>query len=125
MQMLAATRSILDLMYKLCGTAYDLLHMDHSCSFGWFLAGAAIIRFLRAKINAKDEEEVMRLEQELGIVKYIFSDRFNVEQAKHRQINVLEDLYNVEIKGHGRKAPTAPSATDQRAETDNLMFGNV
>lgn len=37
-----------------------------------------------------------------------------------RQINVLEDLYNVEIKGYGRKA-----ATDQRAETDNLMFGNM
>ncbi|KIO22772.1 hypothetical protein M407DRAFT_115886 [Tulasnella calospora MUT 4182] len=72
-QMLAATRSILDLIYKLCGTTYDLLHMDHSCSFGWFLAGASIIRFLKVKIDAKDGEEVMRLEQELGIVKYTHS----------------------------------------------------
>ncbi|KAG9047467.1 hypothetical protein FS837_002181 [Tulasnella sp. UAMH 9824] len=125
MQMLAATRSILDLMYKLCGTAYDLLHMDHSCSFGWFLAGAAIIRFLKAKMHMKDEEEVMRLEQELGVVKFMLRNLGDRTIIGYRQINVLEDLYNVEIKGYGRKAPTGPSATDQRAETDNLMFGNM
>lgn len=71
MQMLAATRAILDLIYKLCGTTYDLQYMDHSCSVGWFMAGAAIIRFLKAKIRAKDQDEVARLEQELGIVKYV------------------------------------------------------
>ncbi|KIO22768.1 hypothetical protein M407DRAFT_27721 [Tulasnella calospora MUT 4182] len=69
MQMLAATRAILDLIYKLSGTTYDLLHLDHSCSFAWFLAGVAIIRFLKAKIDAKNEDEILGLEQELGVVK--------------------------------------------------------
>ncbi|KAG8910589.1 hypothetical protein FRC00_007939 [Tulasnella sp. 408] len=108
MQMLAATRAILDLIYKLSGTTYDLLYLDHSCSFGWFLAGVAIIRFLKAKIHARDEDGVMGLEQELD-----------------RQINVLDEIYNAEIKGRGRRAATAPSATDHRAETDNLMFWNL
>lgn len=28
MQMLSATREILDLIYKVCGTTYDLIYMD-------------------------------------------------------------------------------------------------
>ncbi|KIO22769.1 hypothetical protein M407DRAFT_115852 [Tulasnella calospora MUT 4182] len=124
-QMLAATRAILDLIYKLCGTTYDLLYMDHSCSVAWFLAGAAIIRFLKAKIAAKDDDEVARLEQELGIVKFMLRNLGDRTIIGHRQVNVLQGLYNVEIRGHGRKAATAPSATDQRAETDNLIFGNM
>ncbi|KAG8941097.1 hypothetical protein FRC04_004717 [Tulasnella sp. 424] len=125
MQMLAATRAILDLTYKLCGTTYDLLYMDHSCSLGWFVAGAAIIRFIKAKIDAKDEDETMRLEQELGIVKFMLRNLGDRTIIGYRQINVLDEIYNAEIKGHRRKAATAPSATDQRAETDNLMFGNM
>lgn len=69
MQMLAATRAIMDLIYKLCGTTYDLLYLDHGCGFCWFAAGAAIIRFLKARMDAGDEDEVARLEQELGVVK--------------------------------------------------------
>ncbi|KIO22771.1 hypothetical protein M407DRAFT_245041 [Tulasnella calospora MUT 4182] len=125
MQMLTATRAILDLIYKLSGTTYDLLYLDHSCSVGWFVAGAAIIQFLKARIAAKDEDEVVRLEQELGIVKFMLRNLGDRTIIGHRQVDVLEDLYNVEIKGHGRKAATAPSATDQRAETDNFMFGNM
>ncbi|KAG8963640.1 hypothetical protein FRC05_004574 [Tulasnella sp. 425] len=70
-QMLAAARAILELIYKVCGTTFDLLYMDHGCSFCWFVAGAAVIRFLRVKMDAKDEEEVARLEQELGVVKHV------------------------------------------------------
>ncbi|KAG8941099.1 hypothetical protein FRC04_004719 [Tulasnella sp. 424] len=125
MQMLAATRAILDLIYKLCGTTYDLLYLDHSCSLGWFVAGAAIIRFLKAKIDAKDEDEATILEQELGVVKFMLRNLGDRTNIGHRQVNVLEDIYNAEIKGQRRKAATAPSATDQRAETDNLMYGNM
>lgn len=42
-----------------------------------------------------------------------------------RQINILENLYDAEIKGRGRKAAAAPAATDKRAETDNFMFGGI
>ncbi|KAG8941100.1 hypothetical protein FRC04_004720 [Tulasnella sp. 424] len=120
LQMLAAIRAILDLIYRLCGTTYDLLYLDHSCSLGWFVAGAAIIRFLKAKIDAKDEDEATILEQEFML--RTLGDRTNIG---HRQVNVLEDIYNAEIKGQRRKAATAPSATDQRAETDHLMFPNM
>ncbi|KAG9015672.1 hypothetical protein FRB90_004491 [Tulasnella sp. 427] len=67
MQMLTAAREILELLYKVCGTAYDLLYMDHGCSFCWFVAGAALVRFLKFKKEVNDEEDVARLEQELGV----------------------------------------------------------
>ncbi|KAG9047470.1 hypothetical protein FS837_002184 [Tulasnella sp. UAMH 9824] len=125
MQMLAATRAILDLIYKLSGTTYDLLYLDHSCSFGWFIAGVAIIRFLKAKIQARAEDEVVGLEQELGVVKFMLKNLGDRTFIGHRQINVLDEIYNAEIKGRTRRAATAPSATDHRAETDNLMFWNL
>lgn len=72
MQMLTATRAIMDFIYKVCGTAYDILYMDHGCSFCWFVAGAAVIRFLKVKMDVKDKDEVARLEQELGAVKSVY-----------------------------------------------------
>lgn len=68
-RILAATRSILELIYKLCGTTYDLIYLDHSCSFCWFVAGASLIRFLKAKMRIGDEAEVNRITQELGVVR--------------------------------------------------------
>ncbi len=69
-RMLSAIRSILDLIYKLCATTYDLIFLDHSCSFCWFVAGAALIRFLKVRMDAGDGEEVARMSQELGVVRY-------------------------------------------------------
>ncbi|KAG8903609.1 hypothetical protein FRC00_014646 [Tulasnella sp. 408] len=68
-RILAATRSILELIYKLCGTTYDLIYLDHSCSFCWFVAGASLIRFLKAKMRIGDDTEVQRITQELGVVR--------------------------------------------------------
>ncbi|KIO22777.1 hypothetical protein M407DRAFT_245046 [Tulasnella calospora MUT 4182] len=122
MQMLDATRAILDLIYKLCGTTYDLIYMDHGCSFCWFVAGAAVIRFLKVKMDAKDKEEVARLEQELGVIKFMLRNLGNRILIGLRQIMLLEDIYDVEVKGYGRNPRPA---TEQRAEADNLMFVNV
>lgn len=69
-QVLLGARGILDLIYKVCATSFDLLFLDHSCSFCWFVAGAAIIRFLKVNMQQKNEEEVARMTQELGAVKY-------------------------------------------------------
>lgn len=69
-RVLSATRAILELIYKLCGTAYDLIYLDHACSFCWFVAGAALIRFLKASMAASDAAEVERITQELGVVRY-------------------------------------------------------
>lgn len=69
-KILTAARAILELIYKVCATTYDLLYLDHSSAKAWFVAGVTLIRFLSARTVQNDEAEVARLEQELGAVKY-------------------------------------------------------
>lgn len=42
-----------------------------------------------------------------------------------RQLKLLEDIYNVEVKGCGRNPASASLDQDKRADSDNLMFGNM
>ncbi|KAG8895728.1 hypothetical protein FRC01_012227 [Tulasnella sp. 417] len=60
-RILSAAQSILELVYKRFGTAYDLIYLDHACSFGWFVAGAALIRFLKAQMGSSNNVEVERI----------------------------------------------------------------
>ena len=69
MQLLSAARNILDLIYKVSATSFDVIYLDHAVGFCWFLAGVTITRFLRAKIDAQDQEEVSALTQELATIK--------------------------------------------------------
>lgn len=68
-RLLTAARAILDLIYKISATTFDLVYLDHACSFCWFIAGATLIRFLRARLDAGDEAEVGRISQELEVVR--------------------------------------------------------
>ena len=68
-KMLSAARAILDLIYKVCSTSFDLLYLEHAGTFCWFLAGATIIRFLKVAINAGDAVEASRMKQEISVIK--------------------------------------------------------
>ncbi|KAG8978886.1 hypothetical protein FRB93_010516 [Tulasnella sp. JGI-2019a] len=68
-KLLSATRAILELIYKVCGTSFDLLYLDHASSTPWFIAGVTLIRFLHARTAQKDVAEIARLTQELGAVR--------------------------------------------------------
>lgn len=79
-RLLSATRAILDLIYKVCGTTFDLLYLDHWSSTGWFIAGVTLIRFLNARTAQRDGVEIQKLTEELGAVKYNHS-AFNSAQT--------------------------------------------
>lgn len=68
-KMSGAVRAILELMYRLSATTFDLLYLDHSCSLAWFVAGATLIRLLAVKTEAGEQAEVARISQELGVVR--------------------------------------------------------
>ncbi|KAG8945758.1 hypothetical protein FRC04_000524 [Tulasnella sp. 424] len=118
-RILAATRSILELIYKLCGTTYDLIYLDHSCSFCWFIAGAALIRFLRAKMRIGDDAEITRITQELGVVRFMLSNLGDRTIVGLRQIKLLDDIYNLEI---GNTTVTSPTT---RTTDDNARLREV
>ncbi|KIO22818.1 hypothetical protein M407DRAFT_27692 [Tulasnella calospora MUT 4182] len=111
-QLLFATRGILDLIYKVCATSFDLLFLDHSCSFCWFVAGASIIRFLKVRMHQKDEGEVARLTQELGAVKFMLNNLGDRTVIGIRQIKLLEEIYVIEIGSGGPFTGAEPSLSD-------------
>lgn len=68
-KILHAARAILDLIYKVCSTTYDLLYLDHMSSTAWFVAGVTLIRFIHAKSLQGDLVEVQKLHQELDVIR--------------------------------------------------------
>ncbi|KAG8939578.1 hypothetical protein FRC04_006223 [Tulasnella sp. 424] len=96
----SAVQSILELIYAVCATSFDLIYLDHACSFCWFVAGAAIIRLLKAKMNFKDEAEVERLTQELNVVKFVLGNLGARTMIGIRQIKLLKELYEDEINSN-------------------------
>ncbi|KAG8989191.1 hypothetical protein FRB90_002375 [Tulasnella sp. 427] len=99
-----AVQSILDLIYAICATSFDLIYLDHAASFCWFVAGAAISRFLKAKIILQDETEVERLTQDLNTVKFVLSNLGDRTMIGLRQIKLLNELYEDEINTNPDRA---------------------
>ncbi|KAG9042989.1 hypothetical protein FS837_010153 [Tulasnella sp. UAMH 9824] len=93
----AAVQSILELIYAICATSFDLIFLDHASSFCWFVAGATIIHFLKAKMGLGEEAEVARLTQELNVVKFVLGNLGDRTMIGLRQIKLLEELYEDEI----------------------------
>ncbi|KAG8996145.1 hypothetical protein FRB94_008535 [Tulasnella sp. JGI-2019a] len=96
-KILAAARAILELIYKICATTFDLLYLDHGSSKAWFLAGVTLIRFLAARTVQRDDDEVARLTQELGAVRFILGNLGDRTRIGHRQIKLLDTVYEIEM----------------------------
>lgn len=96
----SAVQSILELIYAICATSFDLIYLDHASSFCWFVAGATIIRFLKAKMGLKEEAEITRLTQELNVVKFVLGNLGDRTMIGLRQIKLLEELYEDEINSN-------------------------
>ncbi|KAG8846766.1 hypothetical protein FRB96_001791 [Tulasnella sp. 330] len=117
-KILAGARAILELIYKVCATTYDLIYLDHSSSKAWFLAGITLIRFLCARTVQNDDAEVARLTQELGAIKcglvlryyndltayflaicfrFILGNLGDRTRIGLRQIKLLEHVYMMEM----------------------------
>ncbi|KIO33995.1 hypothetical protein M407DRAFT_166327 [Tulasnella calospora MUT 4182] len=93
-QLLSAAREILELVYKISATTFDVIYLDHACGICWFMAGATIIRFIGVKIDAKDEEEVAVLTQELAPIKTLLSKLGERTPMGLRKITLLNELYD-------------------------------
>ncbi|KAG8969215.1 hypothetical protein FRC05_001179 [Tulasnella sp. 425] len=103
-RMASAVQSILELIYAICATSFDLIYLDHACSFCWFVAGAAIIRLLKVKMNLKDEAGVERLTQDLNVVKFVLGNLGDRTTIGLRQIQLLNELYEAEINSNFDRA---------------------
>ncbi|KAG8857248.1 hypothetical protein FRB96_005923 [Tulasnella sp. 330] len=101
-KILTAAREILGLIYNVCGTAFDLLYLDHMSSTGWFLAGATLIRFLVAKTAQDDALEALILKEELNSVQFMLTNLGDRTGIGLRQLKLLDMVYKKENEAQAR-----------------------
>jgi len=107
-RLLMAARAIMDLMYMLSATAYDLLYLDHNASFVWFLAGVVLTRFRAYNIGAGNETEVARMTQEIEVCRTMLGNMGVRTFIGLRQLNLLDEIHKAEMfRLHSGAGPEA------------------
>ncbi|KAI0340132.1 hypothetical protein BDW22DRAFT_441359 [Trametopsis cervina] len=66
---LCASRAIVELMYTIGATNYDITLLDLQVMMCWFMAGRVLVRFLRAAIDTNDHDQVIAIQGELSYVR--------------------------------------------------------
>ncbi|KIJ21656.1 hypothetical protein PAXINDRAFT_165090 [Paxillus involutus ATCC 200175] len=69
MKILHAARGILDLLYAVWSTNYELGLLDLFCPFCWYLAGRVFGRFLKAAQDADSAQQIETLQVELEFIR--------------------------------------------------------
>ncbi|KAJ3514373.1 hypothetical protein NLJ89_g2412 [Agrocybe chaxingu] len=68
LKILTAARSILDLIYDVWSTSYDITLLDTFCIFCWFIGARVLVRFLQAALDARSLEQMSTLRSEIDFV---------------------------------------------------------
>jgi len=97
-RILTASRFILEQLYKLAATSFDLALLDHACSFSWFVCATTLLRFLKSKILAGDEAEIAKLSSEIQFIRFMLSNMGARTVVGLRQIAILEEMYKSDIE---------------------------
>jgi len=91
-KILEASRRILDLIYTVRSTSFDITLLYFFCAFSWFMAGRVLVRFWQAAQDANSEEQVLTLRAE---VEYIISALAKLGERvplAHRYYLMLNDV---------------------------------
>ncbi|PCH33848.1 hypothetical protein WOLCODRAFT_94323 [Wolfiporia cocos MD-104 SS10] len=91
-KILSASRQILDMVYIISSTSYDLPLLGLSPIICWFMAGRVLVRFLRVAIDCNSEEMCNTLRQEVNFLQSVI---FRVGQQiplAHRYGKMLHDF---------------------------------
>lgn len=70
LKILTAARAILDMVYSIRSTSFDITLLDTFCSFAWFMAGRVIIRFLQAAIDTAGQDQITTLRTEVEFLHF-------------------------------------------------------
>ncbi|PPQ70774.1 hypothetical protein CVT24_001061 [Panaeolus cyanescens] len=94
LKILTAGRAILDMIYSVWATTYDISLLDTFCSFCWFVGGRVLVRFLQAALDARSIEQVSTLRAEIEFVHSAISKVGERIPLACRYAKMLEDLTN-------------------------------
>ncbi|RDB28416.1 hypothetical protein Hypma_015426 [Hypsizygus marmoreus] len=92
LKILTAARAILDLIYSVWSTSFDISLLDSFCSFCWFVGGRVLVRFLQAALDAKSMDQISTLRAELDFVHSAIAKVGQRIPLAFRFARLLEDL---------------------------------
>ncbi|OBZ79584.1 hypothetical protein A0H81_00861 [Grifola frondosa] len=91
-KILIAARTILDLLYSVSATSFDLSLLGLFPMICWFMAGRVLVRFLRASIESKSDEHCSTLEVEVHYIRAVIARVGEQIPLAHRYSRLLQDF---------------------------------
>lgn len=92
LKILTAARAILDLIYGVWSTSFDMSLLDSFCSFCWFVAGRVLLRFLQAALDVKSADQIATLRAELEFVQIAIAKVGQRIPLAFRFAQLLQDM---------------------------------
>ncbi|KAL4266915.1 Transcription factor domain-containing protein [Pleurotus pulmonarius] len=104
LKILTSARAILDLIYSVSSTSFDITLLEPFCVFSWFIGGRVLVRFLKAAQEANSTEQISTLRAELEFVHFAIAKVGERIPMAFRFAKMLRDL----ISNHCGDLPPIP-----------------
>lgn len=92
LKILTAARAILDHIYAVWSTSFDISLLDTFCSLCWFLSGRVLLRFLEAALDARSLDQISTIRAEINFIHSAIAKVGQRVPLAHRYAKMLEDL---------------------------------
>ncbi|EUC65157.1 hypothetical protein RSOL_443120, partial [Rhizoctonia solani AG-3 Rhs1AP] len=94
---LLAARAILDLIYLVCSTSYDVTRLPSVCTFCWFMAARVLVRVLKHRHQSGQMSEATTMRSEVEVIKLAFKRMSERIPLARRHCQMLDDLLETEL----------------------------
>ncbi|KAG8703960.1 hypothetical protein FRC09_003844, partial [Ceratobasidium sp. 395] len=92
-----AARAILDLVYIVCSTSYDITRLPPVCTFCWFMAARVLIRVLKHRYQAGLRSEAATMRSEVEVIRLAFQRMAERIPLAFRHAKMLDDLLEASV----------------------------
>ncbi|KDQ63649.1 hypothetical protein JAAARDRAFT_148211 [Jaapia argillacea MUCL 33604] len=132
-KILAAARDILNLIYAITATSYDISLLDIFVTFSWFMAGRVLARFLQAAQSANGQEHIATLSAEILSIRSAIAKMGERVPVAYRYAKMLQDFisqtcgdnFAVPIPALPPRLPLVPLSSDGAAFYDVFLQGDI
>ncbi|CAE6528636.1 unnamed protein product [Rhizoctonia solani] len=94
---LLAARAILDLIYLVCSTSYDVTRLPSVCTFCWFMAARVLVRVLKHRHQSGQMSEAATMRSEVEVIKLAFKRMSERIPLARRHCQMLDELLETEL----------------------------
>lgn len=92
LKILTGARAVLDLIYGICSTSFDISLLDPFCVFCWFISGRVLVRFLRAALDTDAHDQSITFRGEIEFIQMALGKIGERVPLAYRFSKLLGDL---------------------------------